>query len=192
LVRQPKDLIQIDGLIIPGGESTAICMLLERSGFLDNLRARAMEGFPIFGTWAGLILLARKLDDLPGGDQGVHPIGILNVIIRRNAFGGQLNSFEDNLIFMGVRDPPFRAIFIRAPMILEADKGVHVLSRLNDNRFVAVEQGNLMATALHPKLTDNLRIFCPRKIFILYGIGEHISKCQVICLNFFIPFCLRL
>jgi 5'-phosphate synthase pdxT subunit len=158
LVRQPKDLTQIDGLIIPGGESTAICMLLERSGFFDNLRARAMEGFPIFGTCAGLIILARKIDDPPGGDHGVHPIGILNVIVRRNAFGRQLNSFEDDVIFTGVGDPPFRAIFIRAPMILEADTGVHVLSRLNDNRIIAVEQGNLMATAFHPELTGDLRI----------------------------------
>jgi 5'-phosphate synthase pdxT subunit len=133
-------------------------MLLDRFGLLDILRARAMEGFPIFGTCAGLILLARKIDDPPGGDHGVHPIGILNIIVRRNAFGRQLNSFEDDLIFMGIGEQPFRAIFIRAPMILEVDKGVHVLSRLNNKTIVAVEQGNLLATAFHPELTDDLRI----------------------------------
>ena len=133
-------------------------MLLERFGLLDILRARAMEGFPIFGTCAGLILLARKLDDPPGGNHGVHPIGILNITVRRNAFGRQLNSFEDDLVFMGIGEQPFRAIFIRAPMILEVDMGVQVLSRLNDNRIVAVEQGNIMATAFHPELTDDMRI----------------------------------
>jgi len=158
LLKQPRDFTQIDGLIIPGGESTTICMLLERFGLLDILRARAMEGFPIFGTCAGLILLARKLDDPPGGNHGVHPIGILNITVRRNAFGRQLNSFEDDLVFMGIGEQPFRAIFIRAPMILEVDMGVQVLSRLNDNRIVAVEQGNIMATAFHPELTDDMRI----------------------------------
>ena len=158
LVRKTEELSIVDGLIIPGGESTAIGRLIELFGFSDKLRILAKEGFPIYGTCAGLILLAKALDGLPESDHGVHPLGVLDIMVRRNAFGRQLDSFEEYLTIPDVGEKPFRGIFIRAPQIIKVGDGVRVLAQLKEGRIVAVEQQNLMASAFHPELTGDVRL----------------------------------
>lgn len=151
-VRQPKDLEGLDGLIIPGGESTSIVRLMRTSGLLDPLRTLAGHGFPIWGTCAGMILLAKRLDEtgLPG-------ILAMDIAVRRNAFGRQVDSFEVDLPVPVLGDPPFHAVFIRAPVIEAVGPGVEVLTRLPDGTPVAAREGHLLATAFHPELTRDSR-----------------------------------
>ena len=157
-IRQPSHLVGLDGLILPGGESTTISKLAAEYRLLEPLRAMAADGMPMWGTCAGLILLARDVEC----DQPL--IGKLDVSVQRNAFGRQIDSFEIDLFVPALTEPrrPFRAVFIRAPVITSVGPDVEVLARLDDagdetERIVAVQQGCLLATAFHPELTDDDR-----------------------------------
>jgi len=151
-VRLPRDLDGLDGLIIPGGESTTIVRLLKSSGLLEPLRTLARQGFPMWGTCAGLILLAKRLDET-----GLPALQAMDITVRRNAFGRQVDSFEADLSIPAVGDVPFHAVFIRAPIIEDVGPGVTVLARLNDGTPVAALQERLLATAFHPELTPDNR-----------------------------------
>ena len=140
----------LDGVILPGGESTVQGKLLKEGGFLEPLKKCIQEGLPVFGTCAGLILLANKLSN----DSNVY-LGTLDATVKRNAYGRQLGSFQEELAFKGVGKYP--AVFIRAPYIESAGKGVEVLCECAGN-IVAVRQGHMLGTAFHPELTDDLRI----------------------------------
>ncbi len=153
LVRLPAHLDGIAGLIIPGGESTTIGKLLVNSGLLEPLRAAVMGGMPVYGTCAGMILLAR---DIGGLDQPL--IGVMDITVKRNAFGRQLDSFEESLSVPSLGSDPFRGVFIRAPLIERTGADVTVLATLGDGRVVAARQGTLLATAFHPELTEDGRV----------------------------------
>lgn len=153
-VRLPQDLEGLDGLIIPGGESTSIGYLAERRGLLEPLREFALSGRPVWGTCAGMILLAREIVD---GIPGQPALGLMDITVRRNAFGRQVNSFETDLEVPALGEVPFPAVFIRAPVIERVGLEVEVLARLEDGAPVAVRQGNLLATAFHPELTSDTR-----------------------------------
>jgi len=154
-VRLPTDLDEIDGLIIPGGESTTIGKLLVGFKLLEPLRRRALAGFPIYGTCAGAIVLAKRVTGR-AVDQPL--IGVLDVLIQRNAFGRQVASFESEVAISVLGDQPYHAVFIRAPIIQEPGHGVDVLGRLDDGTIVAAKQGNLLATSFHPELTGDGRL----------------------------------
>jgi len=154
-VRLPGEIEQIDGLIIPGGESTTIGKLLARFALLEPIRRRALAGMPIYGTCAGAIVLSADVLDR-GTDQPT--LGLMATTVRRNAFGRQVDSFEADLILPVLGDEPFHAVFIRAPIIERVDPEVEVLARLSDGTIVAVQQGNLLATSFHPELTADSRI----------------------------------
>lgn len=151
-VRLPEDLEGLDGLIIPGGESTTISKLMAHYKLTDALRERAKKGFPIWGTCAGMIMLADKL---PGST--VEPLGLMKIDVRRNAFGRQKESFETEIAIPALGEKPFHAIFIRAPLIERAHGEAEVLAKLDDGTIVAARQGKLLATAFHPELTDDTR-----------------------------------
>lgn len=157
-VRLLRDLEEIDGLIIPGGESTTISKLLADYGILEPLRKQIEEGFPVMGTCAGMIVMAKA------------PIGldrdalkVMDIEVRRNAFGRQVDSFETDLEAPAIGEGPVRAVFIRAPFIEDVGPGVEVLARLPDNRIVAARERNMLALAFHPELTDDLRF---HKLFL--------------------------
>lgn len=150
-VRLPEQLEGLDGLIIPGGESTAIGKLAVQYGLQEAIRSFAEEGKPVYGTCAGMILLSRDA----GREQPL--LGVMDVKVARNAFGRQLDSFETDLPIPMLGEEPFPAIFIRAPKIESVGKGVKVLAELPDGTPVAAEQGNMIVTAFHPELTDDLR-----------------------------------
>ncbi len=151
-VRLPQCLEGLDGLIIPGGESTTIVRLMRTSGLLEPLRKLAAEGFPIWGTCAGMILLAKRLDAT-----GIPALEAMDITVRRNAFGRQVDSFEADIRVPALGDPPFHAVFIRAPIIEDVGQGVEILARLEDGTPVAARQGRLLATAFHPELTGDPR-----------------------------------
>lgn len=151
-VRRPEQLDAIDALVIPGGESTTIGKLAERYGFLPKLRERIAAGMAVWGTCAGAIFLAR---DVPGHP---HPtLGAMDLTVRRNAFGRQLDSFEADLDVPRLGPEPFPAVFIRAPLIERAGPGVETLSTLPGGAIVAVRQDRLLATSFHPELTHDDR-----------------------------------
>ncbi|MGK8490966.1 pyridoxal 5'-phosphate synthase glutaminase subunit PdxT [Nocardia asiatica] len=159
LVRRSSELAAVDALVLPGGESTAISKLLTVFELLEPLRARLREGMPAFGSCAGMILLASEvLDTRPDAE---HLSGI-DMTVRRNAFGRQVDSFETDLPFAGLTDGPVRAVFIRAPWVERAGEGVEVLATVPDGpaagRIVAVRQGNVLATSFHPEVTGDLRV----------------------------------
>jgi pyridoxal 5'-phosphate synthase pdxT subunit len=147
-VRRPEDLAGLDGLIIPGGESTTIGKLLVAYGLEAPIREAARRGLPVWGTCAGMILLAR---DILGGEPDGR-IGLMDLTVRRNAFGRQLDSFEVDLPFEGI-PRPVPAVFIRAPVVESVGPAATPLARLADGRVVAARQGNLLATSFHPELT---------------------------------------
>jgi 5'-phosphate synthase pdxT subunit len=150
-VRLPEQLEGLDGLIIPGGESTAIGKLAVQYGLQEAIRGFAQEGKPVYGTCAGMILLSRDA----GRDQPL--LGVMDVKVARNAFGRQLDSFETDLPIPALGEEPFPAVFIRAPKIDSVGEEVRVLAELPDGTPVAAEQGNMIVTAFHPELTDDLR-----------------------------------
>ena len=152
-VRVPRELEGLDGLIIPGGESTTIIRLMRTSGLLEPLKRLASDGFPMWGTCAGMILLARRLDET-----GVPALQVMDITVRRNAFGRQVDSFETDLTIAGLNGGPFHAVFIRAPIIEAAGPGVDILARLDNGTIVAARQGRLLATAFHPELTPDTRV----------------------------------
>jgi pyridoxal 5'-phosphate synthase pdxT subunit len=165
-VRRPAELSEVDGLVLPGGESTTMSRLLDIFDLLDPLRTRIAEGMPAYGSCAGMILLAAKVLD---GREDQHQLGGLDMIVRRNAFGRQVDSFEEDLDFAGVDGGPVHAVFIRAPWVESASPEVEVLARVGDapqvpggeaaaGRIVAVRQGAVLATAFHPELTGDTRV----------------------------------
>lgn len=151
-VRLPEDLDGIHGLILPGGESTTLRRLVERWGLREPILELARSGAPLFGTCAGMIIMSRSIS---GGEEPVLPL--LDVLVERNAFGRQLDSFETDLEVPILGERPVHAIFIRAPIIEEAGPDVDVLARLDDGRIVAVRQDNVIATAFHPELAGETR-----------------------------------
>lgn len=155
-VRLPEQLASVDHLIIPGGESTTIGRLMVRFGLLDPIKQRAGRDLAVWGTCAGAILLARDITE--GRKQGQAHLGVMDIVVRRNAFGRQLDSFETNLSLPVVGEDPFKAVFIRAPVIERVGEGVTVLGQLIDGGIVAVQQGRLLATAFHPELTGDDRM----------------------------------
>lgn len=159
LVRRASELAAVDALVLPGGESTAISKLLEVFELLEPLRARLRDGMPAFGSCAGMILLADEVLDTRPDAQ--HLSGI-DMTVRRNAFGRQVDSFEVDLDFTGLDDGPMRAVFIRAPWVERVGDGVEVLATVPDGpfagRIVAVRQGNVLATSFHPEVTGDLRV----------------------------------
>jgi pyridoxal 5'-phosphate synthase pdxT subunit len=162
-VRREAELSKVDGLVIPGGESTTISRLLETFELLEPARERIAGGMPAYGSCAGMILLARQVLD---GRQDQHQLGGLDITVRRNAFGRQVDSFEEDLDLAGVDGGPVHAVFIRAPWVESASPEVEVLARVPEvpgagaaaGRIVAVRQGSKLATAFHPELTGDTRV----------------------------------
>jgi 5'-phosphate synthase pdxT subunit len=153
-VRRPEDLERVSGLVIPGGESSVMDKLSRLFGLAEPLKAAVASGLPVYGTCAGLIMLADSVRDAIDGQQ---TIGGLDVVVRRNAFGSQLESFETDLEVPALGDEPVHAVFIRAPVVENVGAAVTVLSALDDGRIVAVEQGNLLGTSFHPEITGETR-----------------------------------
>lgn len=158
LVRTTDELQDVQCLVIPGGESTTIGKLLERFGLLEALRRRASEDLPLFGTCAGLILMAREVI---GDDRAPHRLGTLDVSVRRNAYGRQAQSFESSLSVASL-ESPLRAAFIRAPAIERVGEGVQVLAT-HESRPVLVRQGPHLASSFHPEITHDPRV---HKLFV--------------------------
>ncbi len=152
-VRTLDQLNAVDGLVIPGGESTTIARLLIAFDLMEPLRARIAAGLPVWGTCAGAILLAARV---PGLDRP--SVGGLDMTVERNAFGTQVDSFETDLAIEGLEGDPFHAVFIRAPVITEVGPGVETLAALEDGRIVAARDGQLMATCFHPEITADARL----------------------------------
>ena len=153
IVKRADELASIDGLVIPGGESTTIGKLLDRFGLLEPLTERAGAGLPLYGTCAGAILMAR---DVVGKEQAPHRLPVLDITVRRNAYGRQVDSFETDLQVTGM-ETPFRAVFIRAPVIEEVTEGVEVLATIDDHP-VLVRQGSFLASTFHPEMTGDNRV----------------------------------
>lgn len=151
-VRLPDEIKGVDGLIIPGGESTTISRLIATYRLDSEIKALAKEGKPIFGTCAGMILLSK---DISGNT--AKALNLMDIKVKRNAFGRQRESFETELIIPVLGDEPYPAVFIRAPLIEQCGRGVEVLAKLNDGTIVAARQDKLLVTAFHPELTGDLR-----------------------------------
>jgi 5'-phosphate synthase pdxT subunit len=152
-IRLPQELKEVQALILPGGESTTMVRLLDLHGFRERLCQRIQEGMPVWGTCAGLIILARQLQE-----KNPTPLGLMDVLVTRNAYGRQMNSFEAKVSFPALGVEPIQAIFIRAPAIIESGTEVEILARLSDGTPVAVRQDNILATAFHPELTLDMRM----------------------------------
>ena len=152
-VRLPEHLEGLDGLIIPGGESTTLSRLMSLYNLREPVADMAASGKAVWGTCAGMIMLAAEITE-----EDPVPLAVMDVGVQRNAFGRQVDSFEQDLTIKGLGSDPYHAIFIRAPVILRVGEEVDVLSSLSDGRPVAVRQRNLLATAFHPELTADARI----------------------------------
>ncbi|MEU9923555.1 pyridoxal 5'-phosphate synthase glutaminase subunit PdxT [Streptomyces griseoluteus] len=153
-VRRPEELAEVDALVLPGGESTTISKLAVLFGLMEPLRARVRAGMPVYGTCAGLILLADKILDPRSGQE---TIGGIDMIVRRNAFGRQNESFEAAVDVRGVEGAPVEGVFIRAPWVESVGAAAEVLAE-HDGHIVAVRQGNVLATSFHPELTGDHRV----------------------------------
>jgi 5'-phosphate synthase pdxT subunit len=155
-VRSPEDFSKVDRLILPGGESTTVGLLLDRFGLGEEIQSAGRTGMPIWGTCMGMILMAAAVE---GRDQ--YSLDLLDITVRRNAFGAQVHSFEDT-VEVSSFEHPILGVFIRAPIVTEAGPSVEVLAVL-DGKIVAVRQGNLLGTSFHPELTDDVQMhewFC--------------------------------
>ncbi len=151
-VRTPQELAHVHGLIIPGGESTTIGKLMELHGLAEPIRQRAQEGMPLFGTCAGMILLASQIE---GSNQ--FRLGLVDITVARNAFGRQIESFEADIAIPEIGSEPVRGVFIRAPYVTRTGPGVVELARFRE-KIVAVRSGRVLATAFHPELTADTRV----------------------------------
>ena len=151
-IRLPNQLDSLDGLIIPGGESTVILNLMQSFSLIHPIRELARAGLPILGTCAGMICLAKKVHD---HDMGT--LGVMDIVVKRNTFGTQIDSFETALPIPALGDKPFPAIFIRAPIIESMDSEVDILARLTNGTVVAAKQRKVIAVAFHPEFSDDLR-----------------------------------
>lgn len=158
-VRRAEELEAVDALVLPGGESTAIDRLVRAFGLYEPLRARIAAGLPVLGSCAGMILLADRLTDTAAGQR---TLGGIDMTVRRNGFGRQVDSFETDLDVAGLPGPPLHAVFIRAPQVVEVGEGVEVLARVtvpgSGDTIVAVRQGALVATAFHPEVSGDDRV----------------------------------
>jgi len=158
-VKRPDELTGLSGLVLPGGESSTMAHLAVTSGLLEPLRDLVRSGLPVYGSCAGMILLADRVQD---AIEGQLTLGGIDMTVRRNAFGRQVDSFEEDLDVAGVEGPPVRAVFIRAPWVESVGPDVEVLARVEggpaDGRIVAVRQGNLLATSFHPEITGDIRV----------------------------------
>lgn len=154
LVRRPEELALVDGLVIPGGESSVMDKLARSFGMQQPIREAIASGLPVFGTCAGLILLADRVEGAIAGQQS---FGGLDVTVQRNAFGSQVESFETALDVPVLGGPAVRAAFIRAPVVTASGPGVERLAALDDGRVVAVRQGNLLGTSFHPEVSGETR-----------------------------------
>ena len=163
-VRLPRDLEGVDALIMPGGESTTFGYLMGLYHLKEPIKEMARRGVPIWGTCAGMIMMARELTE----DEPV-PLGLMDIQVVRNAFGRQVDSFEADLEVEPLGSEKFTAVFIRAPVISQVGDGIRVLSRLDDGRPVAVQEGALLATSFHPELTDDVRL---HRYFLSLASGE--------------------
>jgi 5'-phosphate synthase pdxT subunit len=153
LVRLPEELEGLDGLIIPGGESTTMSRLMLECRLRQSLEDRAHAGFPVMGICAGMVLMAKRICD-----SALQSLGLIDIEVRRNAFGSQVDSFETDLEIPALGKEPFHGVFIRAPVIVAADSAVELLARLDDGPAVAARQGKLLALAFHPELTADSRL----------------------------------
>jgi len=151
-IRLPEQLSDVDGLIIPGGESTTLSRLLTRYDLRQPIKKLATDGKPLWGTCAGMIMMASEITE-----NDPVPLEIMDIGVQRNAFGRQIDSFEQELEITGFDETPYHAIFIRAPVIKRVGSGVSIMASLQDGRPVAVQQANLMATSFHPELTKDSR-----------------------------------
>jgi len=155
-VRRPAELDDVSGLVIPGGESSTIWKLAVIFDLMEPLRKRLGSGMPAFGSCAGMIMLADRVVD---GIEGQETFGGIDMLVRRNAFGRQVDSFESDITLTGLGGPEFRAVFIRAPWVEQTGDGVEIIAtESHTGRIVAVRQGPALATAFHPELTPDLRI----------------------------------
>ena len=152
-VRLPEQLEALDGLIIPGGESTTLSRLMSIYHLREPVARMVTEGRPVWGTCAGMIMLASEITE-----QDPVPLGLMDIGVQRNAFGRQVDSFEQPLRIAPLSAEPYNCIFIRAPVVIRVGPQVDILARLDDGRPVAVQQGNLLATAFHPELTTDSRV----------------------------------
>jgi pyridoxal 5'-phosphate synthase pdxT subunit len=153
LVKTPDDLRDLDGLVLPGGESTTMTMLMERVGLLEPLRAAIAGGLPTLATCAGMIVLAREVSDGMTGQRG---LGLLDVAVRRNGYGRQVDSFEASLDVAGLNGKPFPGVFIRSPLVESAGRAEVIAT--HDGRAVALRQGHILALCFHPELTGDRRL----------------------------------
>jgi 5'-phosphate synthase pdxT subunit len=160
-VRRISELDSVDALVIPGGESTAMSKLLREFELLEPLRIRLADGMPAYGSCAGMILLATQIADAGTPGREAVPLGAIDMTVRRNAFGRQIDSFEGDIAFEGL-DEPMHAVFIRAPWVERVGAGVEVLARAAGHP-VAVRQGKVLATAFHPEMTGDRRV---HKLFV--------------------------
>lgn len=151
-IRLPADLEGVDRLIIPGGESTTIARLMEMYGLVEPIRAFAAHR-PVWGTCAGMIVMAKRATDLDR-----ETLGLMDISVVRNAFGRQLDSFETDLVIEELPGPPLHAVFIRAPLIKDAGPAVKIMARIDGKGIVAAREGHLLATAFHPELTGDTRM----------------------------------
>jgi 5'-phosphate synthase pdxT subunit len=152
-VRLPQELEGLNGLVIPGGESTAIAKLMQIYNLTKTIQELVSGGLPVFGTCAGMILLSKSASQLNSGK-----IGAIDIEVTRNAFGRQINSFETDIHIPAIGERAFHAVFIRAPLIAEAGPRVEILARLEDGVGVAARQGKVVVCAFHPELSDDLRL----------------------------------
>ena len=152
-VRLPEQLEKLDGLIIPGGESTSITKLMRHYELTEKLHRMATDNFPMFGTCAGMIVLAK---DVINGK--ITPIGVMEISVKRNAFGRQVDSFETDIRIPAIGKNKFHAVFIRAPLIASVGEKVEILAKLKDGTVIAARQDKLLVTAFHPELTDDTRL----------------------------------
>ena len=156
-VKTPKELSQLDGLIIPGGESTTIGQLSLKNGLLETLKEKIQNGMPVLGICAGMIMLSNTANDRVVGKTDQPLLDILDIKLERNSFGRQKKSFESSVSLDSIGIPKFNGVFIRAPSILDAGSDVEILSKFND-RIVAIKKGNVIGTAFHPELTRDISL----------------------------------
>lgn len=156
-IKYPEQISELDGMIIPGGESTVIGQLSLVNGSLKQIKEKIASGMPVLGICAGMILLSKRVKDRVVGDIDQPLLDLLDVKVERNTFGRQRDSFESEISMEKIGIPKFQGVFIRAPSIVETGKNVEVISKFNE-KIVAVKQGNIIGTSFHPELTDDLSL----------------------------------
>lgn len=158
-VRYSEDLERVDGLILPGGESTVISALITiQDGIIQALKRRVATGMPVMGTCAGMILLSKRSYDKVVGQTKQRLLDMLDIVVERNSFGRQNDSFEANIEIPIIGKGTFKGVFIRSPVVTEVGNEVEVIAQLNKNQIVGVKQGNIIGTAFHPELSDDDRL----------------------------------